>query len=81
MTQEQFTRAVEIASLLSDLKEVKDVIRGENIHLTFINKETGRALPSKIMSKMAYILDNYTDKIRCEIDKEIESFNKEISEL
>lgn len=81
MTQEQFTRAVQINDMLKDLQDVKNVLNEKNVCLSFVNRSTGRVLPGKVLTKISLILESYDMKVRDSIDKEISRLQQEINEL
>lgn len=84
MTQEQFTRAVEIAKRLKDLEEVKKEINDKEKHrlsYSYYSSEW-RLCPSWIMSQIGEsILDKHDRLIRMEINDEIQRLKEEIEKL
>lgn len=81
MTNEQYTRAIEIYKRLRDLKTIKEDLRpSRDNKLTFVDKD-GRELNSYHFQNISEILDKHDLMIRAEIDAEIENLEKEIEKL
>lgn len=82
MTNEQYTRAIEIYNRLRDLKNIKDDLRpSRGNKLTFVSKDDGRELNPYHFRNISEILDKHDLMIRAEIDAEIENLEKEIEKL
>lgn len=86
MTEEQYTRAVQISERIETLNNVKKEIEGTRDHrLWYAEKSTSssdfRLCSEYRMRDISDILDKHDTMIRAEIDEEIDKLTKEIETL
>jgi len=87
MTDEQYTRAVQINNRIKELEKVKEYIKQKTKHRLWYAYNTGEfgsswsLCPEWCMRNIGDILDKHDLMIRQEIEEEIEKLKAEIKEL